>query len=105
MEKVLHMLKAGFARLDVTPPLGVFMQGYYSERRAAGSLRVEIQKPDGTPNPGFRLDDCPAIIGDAIEQPVRWSGDVNLERLAGEPVRIRFVMTECDLYSFRFSEK
>jgi hypothetical protein len=72
---------------------------------AAGSLRVEIQKPDGTPNPGFRLDDCPAIIGDAIEQPVRWSGDVNLERLAGEPVRIRFVMTECDLYSFRFSEK
>ena len=30
------MLKAGFARLDVTPPFGVFMQGYYSERRAAG---------------------------------------------------------------------
>ena len=30
------MLKAGFARLDVTPPLGVFMQGYYNERRAAG---------------------------------------------------------------------
>lgn len=30
------MLQAGFARLDVTPPLGVFMQGYYSERRATG---------------------------------------------------------------------
>ncbi len=30
------MLKAGFARLDVTPPFGVFMQGYYNERRAAG---------------------------------------------------------------------
>jgi hypothetical protein len=30
------MLKAGFARLEVTPPLGVCMQGYYSERRAAG---------------------------------------------------------------------
>lgn len=30
------MLKAGFARLDVTPPLGVFMQGYYHERRAQG---------------------------------------------------------------------
>ena len=38
MEKVLQMLKAGFARLDVTPPLDVFMQGYYSERRAAGIL-------------------------------------------------------------------
>jgi hypothetical protein len=69
---------------------------------AAGSLRIEIQKPDGTPNPGLRLDDCPAIIGDSIEQPVRWSGNADLERLAGEPVRLRFVMTECDLYSFRF---
>ena len=30
------MLQAGFSRLDITPPLGVFMQGYYRERRAAG---------------------------------------------------------------------
>ncbi len=32
------MLKAGFARLDITPPLGVTMEGYYYERRAAGIL-------------------------------------------------------------------
>ena len=73
-------------------------------RSAAGSLRIEIWRPDGAPIPEFRLNDCPAIIGDSIEQPVRWSGSVNLERLAGEPVRLRFVMTECDLYSFRFRE-
>jgi hypothetical protein len=30
------MLKAGFARLEVTPPLGICMQGYYHERRAVG---------------------------------------------------------------------
>jgi neutral ceramidase len=30
------MLAVGFARLDITPPLGIFMQGYYSERRASG---------------------------------------------------------------------
>jgi len=32
------MLKAGFARLDITPPLGITMEGYYHERRASGML-------------------------------------------------------------------
>jgi hypothetical protein len=36
LEKGTTMLSAGFARLDITPPFGVFMQGYYSERRASG---------------------------------------------------------------------
>ena len=27
-------LKAGFARVDITPPLGSFMPGYYQDRRA-----------------------------------------------------------------------
>jgi len=31
-------LKAGFSRCDITPPLGVFMQGYYSERYGSGVL-------------------------------------------------------------------
>ena len=26
--------KAGFARVDITPPLGSFMPGYYVDRRA-----------------------------------------------------------------------
>ena len=26
--------KAGFARVDITPPLGSFMPGYYKDRRA-----------------------------------------------------------------------
>jgi hypothetical protein len=32
------MLKAGFARLDVTPPLGVPLAGYYEKRIADGVL-------------------------------------------------------------------
>jgi len=30
--------KAGFARVDITPPLGVYMSGYYQERRATEVL-------------------------------------------------------------------
>lgn len=32
------MLKAGFARIDITPPLGVEVQGYFEERHADGVL-------------------------------------------------------------------
>ena len=32
------MLKAGFSRVDVTPPLGSFLAGYYEVRRAKGIL-------------------------------------------------------------------
>ena len=39
---------------------------------AAGSVRVEIQNPDGKPVEGFALADCPEIYGDAIEHAVRW---------------------------------
>ncbi len=72
---------------------------------AAGSLKVEIQKPDGTPIPGFRLNDCPAVVGDSIEYMVKWNGNVNLETLSGKPVRLRFVMVDCDLYSLRFQKR
>lgn len=72
---------------------------------AAGSLRAEIRDSRGAPIPGFRLEDCPPIIGDKIRQRVRWKGDPDLSQLAGAPVRLRFVMTECDLYAFRFGDE
>ena len=32
------MLKAGFARMDITPPLGTYISGYFKERYAKGVL-------------------------------------------------------------------
>ena len=67
-----------------------------------GMIQVEIQKEDGTPVKGFRLDDCIEMIGDEIEGKVYWKESQDLEKLAGKPVRLRFVMKDCDLYSVRF---
>lgn len=71
---------------------------------AAGGLRVELQQPNGTPIPNFQLKDCEVTFGDNIDRQIRWAGDPDLSEWAGRPVRIRFVMTECDLYAFRFGE-
>jgi hypothetical protein len=70
---------------------------------AAGGLQIEIQTPDGQPINGFALADCPEIIGDRIEHIVRWKNGEDVGRLAGKPVRLRFVLRDADLYSFRFS--
>lgn len=69
---------------------------------AAGGMRIEIQDANGAPFSGFRLDDCLEIIGDEIERRVEWRHKPDLGALQGKPLRLRFVMTECDLYSFRF---
>jgi len=69
---------------------------------AAGRVQVEIQTPDGQAVPGFALADCPPIVGDQIEQVVAWRGGRDVSALAGKPVRLRFVMSDADLYSLRF---
>ncbi len=76
---------------------------------AAGSIRLEIQDVQGNPLPGFALEESPLIWGDEIEHTVRWershakaTSDKPLARIAGKPVRLRFVMKDADLYSLRF---
>ena len=77
---------------------------------AAGSVRVEIQDLDGTPLAGFTAADCPEIIGDEIERVVTWKAaagkpPADLGKLSGKPVRLRFILADADLYSFRFREQ
>lgn len=69
---------------------------------AAGDIRVEIQDATGSPLPGFTLDDCPPIFGDALERTVVWKGGDDVRQFADKPVRLRFVLRDSDLYSFRF---
>ena len=69
---------------------------------AAGQMRVEIQNADGTALPGFTLEDCEPIWGDHIARTVGWKGAPDLAAFAGKPVRIRFEMSDADLFSIRF---
>ena len=71
---------------------------------AAGSVRVEIQDESGKAIDDFALADCPDIYGDAIQREVAWTNGRDLGRLAGKPVRLRFVLKDADLYAFRFAE-
>ncbi len=71
---------------------------------AAGSIRVEIQDADGKPIPGFTLDDAKPLTGDSIEQAVAWKNGADVSTLAGKPVRLRFAVSDGDVYAMRFLE-
>ncbi|MCA9041260.1 MAG: hypothetical protein KDA65_12980 [Planctomycetaceae bacterium] len=71
---------------------------------AAGSLRVELQEEDGTPIPGFTVDECPELYGDSTAQVVTRNSEGDLSTLADKPVRLRFILSDGDLYSYRFYE-
>jgi len=69
---------------------------------AVGSIRVEIQDAIGKPMAGYSLVDCPDIFGDTHERVVSWSKGNSIKHLSGQTVRLRFVLRDADLFSFRF---
>ena len=69
---------------------------------AGGSIRVELQDEEGVPIPGYAAADCNELIGDEIERVVAWQGRSAVGSLAGDTVRLRYVMKDADVYSFRF---
>jgi len=70
---------------------------------AAGSLRVGIRGADNQPLPGFKLREAVDIFGNRIAGHATWKRGTDVGELAGRPVRLRFVMADADLFSFRFA--
>ena len=68
----------------------------------AGGVSVELQDANGHALEGFGIDDCDEIYGDSLERTVSWNGGDDVSGLAGQPVRIRFLLRDADLYSLRF---
>lgn len=87
------------AASGVSKGLGLFLNFATS---AAGQIRVEIQDRAGQRIPGFQLDQSRVLIGNAIERQVTWADDTDLGDLVGRVIRLRFVMTDADLYAMQF---
>jgi hypothetical protein len=89
----------------LTPPLvfaGRTLRLNYSTS-ATGSVRVEILNSFGRSVAGHTLQASAEIFGDEIDRAVAWGERTDVSALAGQPVRLRFVMRDADLYSFRFA--
>jgi hypothetical protein len=70
---------------------------------AAGELQVEILDRLKKPIEDYKLQDCELIhTTNEINRTVTWNGKSDVSRLAGDPIRLRFVMRDVDLYAFQF---
>jgi hypothetical protein len=66
---------------------------------ATGGVKVEIQDAQGKPLPGFTLEDAVEQVGDEIERTVSWKSGSDVSKLAGQPVKLRFVMKDADVFA------
>jgi hypothetical protein len=69
---------------------------------AAGSVGVELQDAAGQPISGFTLADNLPTIGNELDRAVQWKGGSDVSRLAGQPIRLRLVLKDADVYALRF---
>ena len=67
-----------------------------------GSLQVELQDEDGKPLRGYAASECRDVRGDDVARTVAWDVGGDVSPLAGRVIRIRFILKETDLFSFRF---
>src|SRR5262249_19683069 len=103
-------LQGGRVNYQATDLRRAVARHHYSTS-AVGSVRAELQDTRGNPLAGFSLEECPPMFGDRIEHTVPWihapkeptpaAGKLH-KSLIGTQGRIRFVMRDADLYSFRF---
>ena len=68
----------------------------------AGGIKVEIQNEKGNPVENYSVIESNENIGDEIERIVNWKSGNDLSRLKGKIVKLRFILKDADLYSFRF---
>lgn len=69
-----------------------------------GSAKVELLEESGKPIPGFSFHEGDELTGNAVRKTVKWSGNSDLKKFAGRPVRMRFRMRSAKLYAFQFRE-
>jgi hypothetical protein len=63
-----------------------------------GELLVEILGEDGQPIAPFTMANCRPILADATRLEMKWEGTTDLSSLSGKTVRLRFHLTDGDLY-------
>lgn len=102
--------KDGLAALSgtgevLTKPLAVQGRKLTVNSRCApdGTLRVEIRDVAGKALPGFEREDCVAITGDSVSHHVVWTGSAGGAEEFREPVRLRFILSNSELFAFTFS--
>lgn len=71
---------------------------------AAGHVRIELQDATGQPLSGFTLADADELFGDSVDHTVTWKNQSDVRSLVGKSIRLRFALSDADLFAFQLAE-
>lgn len=66
---------------------------------AAGSVQVQLLDESGSPIPGYTSS---KLVGDRVDRAISFEN--SLEALSGKTVRLQFLLSDAEVYSFKFTE-
>jgi hypothetical protein len=69
-----------------------------------GSVRIGLCAEDGTPIPGFALNDCDPLTGDQIWPSVTWRGNAAISSLEGKTIRLHIDLIRGRLHAWRIGD-
>lgn len=67
-----------------------------------GEIRVELLDVDSEPLPGYSGEEAAVIREDSVRQQVVWPKHSTMPDTSNGPIRLRFSLTNADLYSYWF---
>ncbi|WP_437223699.1 hypothetical protein SH661x_003319 [Planctomicrobium sp. SH661] len=67
--------------------------------QAGGEIRAELLNDKGEPIKGFTLADSNPLKGDHLNAPVAWKNQAELPATAGQPVKLRLMLKNAQVYS------
>ena len=71
---------------------------------ARGSVFVEVLDQELRPLPGFTKAQAITRRTNSVRQPIRWKSGSSLSSISGKPIRLKFYLSNAELYSFWFSQ-
>jgi len=92
-EIVTPLLKFAGSRLELNVDPG-----------AGGSVQVELLDENDIPIKNYTQKDATPLYDNSVQLPVTWGTNTDVAALAGKPIKIRFLMRDCKLYAFQFSQ-
>lgn len=98
----------GFASMSgsgelTTVPMVFNGEYFFVNADVRGELRVEILDKNGNVVSGFSKDDCHAVTGNSTKKKVEWATNATLAKLKGKAIKVRFYLSDADLYAFWIS--
>ena len=105
----LAMLRRdGFASMSGTGELqttALKFEGsyFFVNANVKGSLKVELTDEKGEIISGFSKEDCKEYKGNSVKQKIEWKEYSNLNSLNGKIIKVRFYVTEGEIFSFWIS--